>query len=101
MGILVKDTYMELGSLIREFRFRSEWTQLQLAEKLGYDSAQFVSLFERGISKIPLETLGQLIILLKIPEKKVMTILVTAYEADLAIKINRGKSAGRKLATNS
>ena len=62
----MKDTYIQLGNLIREFRVSSEWTQLQLAEKLGYDSAQFVSLFERGISKIPLETLGKLIILLKI-----------------------------------
>ena len=95
--MIVKDTYTQLGSLIREFRVRSKWTQLQLAEKLGYDSAQFVSLFERGISKIPLETLGQLIILLKIPERKVTNILVNAYETDLAEKINRGKSAGRKI----
>lgn len=92
----MKDTHTQLGSLIREYRVRKEMTQLQLAEKLGYDSAQFVSLFERGISKIPLETLGQLIVILGIPEKKATSILVSSFESELANKIKHGKIAGRK-----
>ena len=44
----------ELGALAREYRIKANMTQLELANKLGYESMQFVSLFERGISKIPL-----------------------------------------------
>lgn len=92
----MKETHIQLGSLIRDYRIRNEMTQLELADKLSYDSAQFVSLFERGISKIPHETLGRLIIILGIPEKKVMTILMNSFETDLSEKINRGKVSGRK-----
>ncbi len=92
----MKDVHVQLGSLIRDYRIRCEMTQLDLAEKLNYDSAQFVSLFERGISKIPLETLGRLIQILAIPEKKVMQLMVQSFEIELSEKINRGKSAARK-----
>lgn len=92
----MKSTHHQLGTIIRDYRERNEMTQLQLAEKLNYDSAQFVSLFERGISKIPHETLGKLIILLGIPEKKIVATLVNAFETELTEKMNRGKILGRK-----
>ncbi|MFZ3229908.1 MAG: helix-turn-helix transcriptional regulator [Pseudobdellovibrio sp.] len=88
----MNDSIATISSIAREYRIRNQMTQLQLAEKLGYDSAQFVSLFERGVSKIPLETLGQLISILGIPEKKITSILVEAYQSDLKAKINRGKA---------
>ena len=93
----MKSTHLQIGTIIRDYRERSQMTQLDLAKKLNYDSAQFVSLFERGISKIPQETLGKLIIILNIPEKKITSILVSAFEAELAEKMNRGKALGRKL----
>ena len=85
-----------LGTMIRNYRIKSGWTQLELAEKLGYNTPQFVSLFERGLSKIPLETLGRLIIYLKMPEKEVLKILLSTYEADLKHKLNLGKKAAGK-----
>lgn len=88
----MNEPHILLGSLIREFRLRKQMSQIDLANKLGYASAQFISLFERGISKIPHETLGQLISILGVPEKKVTGILVNAFEMDLKEKINRGKS---------
>jgi hypothetical protein len=55
-----------------------------------------VSLFERGLSKIPYEALGKLVSILGIPEKKVTHILVNAYEKDLVLKISQGKKSGLK-----
>lgn len=93
----MKEVRRELGALIREYRVKKELTQLNLAEKLGYDSTQFVSLFERGLSKVPHNVLGQLIIILGIPEKKVLDTLMKAYEVNLKFEI----SSGKKTAKNS
>lgn len=85
------ETYKVLGALIRECREKKGKTQLQVAHELGYDSAQFVSLFERGMSKVPLEVLGKLIVILNVPEKKVMNTLLEAYRKELSDKILQGK----------
>ena len=95
----MKAEHLEIGTIVREYRLKKGMTQLELSQKLGYETTQFVSLFERGISKIPLATLGQLVVLLGIPEKKVMETLVKAYESHLRQEIVEGKQvAKRKLA---
>lgn len=81
----------ELGALAREYRIKSGMTQLELANKLGYESMQFVSLFERGISKIPLKVIGKLIIILGIPEKKITKSLVDVYTTEINEQITEGK----------
>ena len=91
----MNETHYELGSLIRGYRTQKEMTQLELAKKLGYDSTQFVSLFERGLSKVPHNVLGQLIIILGIPEKKVLDILIKAYENNLKSEIQSGKKTAK------
>jgi transcriptional regulator with XRE-family HTH domain len=88
----MKEVYVELGGLIRNYRIKNNMTQLDLAKKLGYDSTQFVSLFERGMSKVPTNTLGQLIVILGIPEKKVTKVLIDAYQDQLISDISEGKS---------
>ena len=82
---------LELGTMIRDYRLSLNLTQSDLADKLGYESTQFVSLFERGLSKIPFNVLGKLIVVLGIPERKVMKILTTAFEKELRKQINEGK----------
>ena len=91
----MKATHQDLGKLIREYRVKANLTQLDLANKLGYESTQFVSLFERGLSKIPLNVLGQLIIILGIPEKKIMDNLLKAYESNLKTEILIGKKTAK------
>lgn len=91
----MRDIRRELGALIREYRVKKNLTQLNLAEKLGYDSTQFVSLFERGLSKVPNNVLGQLIVILGIPEKKVLDTLMKAYEVNLKSEISSGKKAAK------
>ncbi|GIL16709.1 MAG: hypothetical protein BroJett040_04600 [Oligoflexia bacterium] len=89
----MKQVHVELGALVREYRQKANMTQLDLAQKLGYDSTQFVSLFERGLSKVPFNVLGQLVIILGIPEKKVMKTLLDAYETEVKEKMETGKKA--------
>ena len=83
----------ELGILVREYRLKENMTQLELANKLGYESMQFVSLFERGLSKIPLKVIGKLVIILGIPEKKIVKNLVDIFTADLMKQIEEGKQS--------
>jgi transcriptional regulator with XRE-family HTH domain len=81
----------EIGALIREYRLKAVFTQKDLAEKLGYTQSVFVSLIEKGVSKVPLHTLGELIKLLSIPEKKVTKILVDSYSQKVKLEISLGK----------
>ncbi len=91
----MRETHQDLGKLIREYRVKANLTQLDLANNLGYESTQFVSLFERGLSKIPLNVLGQLIVILGIPEKKVMETLLKAFETNLRSEIHQGKKTAK------
>lgn len=79
------------GSLIREYRLKKNWTQMQLADALGYETPQFISLIERDQSKVPVNVLGQLIILLGIPEDEVVKRLVRSFQEEILTQINRGK----------
>ncbi|HPI41406.1 MAG TPA: helix-turn-helix transcriptional regulator [Pseudobdellovibrionaceae bacterium] len=92
----MKEVHKELGSIIREYRTRSNFTQLELSQMLGYDTTQFVSLFERGLSKVPLNTLGKLIVILGIPERKITESLVRAYRENLLNEISLGKKVAQK-----
>lgn len=76
---------------MKDYREKAEISQLELSQKLGYGSAQFVSLIERGVSRVPIVTLGKLIVLLEIPEKKVIKLLVNAYQNEIVSAINEGK----------
>ncbi len=81
----------EIGQLVKDYRLKANYTQLELSIKLGYETSQFVSLFERGHSKIPLETLGKLVVLLQIPEAKVKKCLLAQYSLELDSKLKLGK----------
>lgn len=87
----MKKTHVKIGSMVREYREKMGMTQHDLAMKLGYDSPQFVSLFERGHSKVPFCTLGHLISLLGIPEKTITQTLMVAYEAEVKRQLALGK----------
>ncbi len=84
---------IELGGLVREYRQKAGMTQLELSQKLGYESMQFVSLFERGLSKIPLKVIGKLVIILGIPEKKVTKTLLDSLITDINEQIKEGKKS--------
>jgi transcriptional regulator with XRE-family HTH domain len=86
----------EIGKILRLARTTEGLSQKELALMIGYTSPQFVSLFERGISKVPMDTLGKLSVVLKIPEKVIIKRLIAAYESRLLEELNRGKALGTK-----
>lgn len=92
-----KNVYIEIGQTVRNYREKKNMTQLDLAKILGYETSQFVSLFERGLSKVPMEVLGQLVVILGIPEKNFKSLLLKDFELDLSAKINTGKKAASKV----
>ena len=83
-----------LGLAIRELREKSGMTQLQLANELGYDSMQFVSLFERSLSKVPMKVLGKIILIFKLKEKDAAPLIekiLTAQEDEVYAGIEEGQ----------
>ena len=90
MSSYEKEINSTVGKLIREYRKKSGFTQKDLADKLGYSQPVFVSLIETGQSKVPLRTLGKLIILLSIPENKVTNLLLSVYETNIKSELALG-----------
>lgn len=81
----------QLGEIIQQHRKQKGLTQMELATKLGYDTPQFISNLERGLAKIPMNTIGQLIVLLDISEKKIVQMHLDAYQSILKSEIQQGK----------
>jgi transcriptional regulator with XRE-family HTH domain len=86
-----------LGNAIRDARLEKGLTQLELAKALGYSSPQFVYLMERNVSKVPLEILGKLIVILGLEEAAMIDILLSDFRKNAAEQIAIGKKQVRKL----
>lgn len=48
------------GEYLKNIRLKSNFSQGEVARKLGYSTAQFISNWERGVSKPPVTILKQL-----------------------------------------
>jgi len=80
-----------IGAIVKQYRVKAEMTQLELANHLGYDIPQFISLIENGHSKLPLNVVSRLIQKLHIPEKVILDALVDAYEAEAKDMLSKGR----------
>ncbi|MGZ3768421.1 MAG: helix-turn-helix domain-containing protein [Bdellovibrio sp.] len=56
----------KLPKLLQTYREKSGLSQVEVAEKLGYTTSQFVSNWERGLSAPPFNALRKLAVLYKI-----------------------------------
>lgn len=88
--------YRQLGNTIRELRVSKKITQAELASKLGHETSQFVSFMERGISKVPAKTLGQISAILGISDHKMQAIvrsIAKGYHDDFMAEVKEGRKA--------
>lgn len=89
-----------VGEFLKDSRVKAGLTQQELASKLSYSTAQFVSNWERGISLPPLNVLTTLISLCKISSRNLVDVLfeyqqevLKAQEKRLLHYLKRGRRA--------
>src|SRR4030088_952625 len=67
--------FVEFGKYLREKRENAQLSQGEVARKLDYSTAQFVSNWERGLAAPPADKLKKLVNLLEIPEEEIINML--------------------------
>ncbi len=75
-----------VGTFLKTMRQRAGLTQHDLASKLSYTTAQFISNWERGISLPPLDVLPKLSYLCKIPPRILVETLYSYQEEVLKLQ---------------
>lgn len=86
----MNNIHKQIGQIIRNKREAKKMTQLQLAQALGYDSTQFVSLFDRGMSKVPLNVIGKCAKVLGFNPKSIEKLLLNDFKTNMAEQIGEG-----------
>lgn len=92
-------TDKEIGKFLRAKRIKAGMTQLEVSRLLGYDSMQFVSLFERGLSKVPMKALGQLSVIFGFSPFPILNQIIDAQKQEMKEEIFNGKSIVAKTKT--
>lgn len=87
---MMKSVKKQIAEIIRNRRMQLDMTQMQVAQMLGYESVQFVSMIERGISSCPFQTLGSLSVILNIPKDKFVSLILEEFKDHLLDSINTG-----------
>jgi transcriptional regulator with XRE-family HTH domain len=89
-----------LSQFLKQTREKSDLSQRQVADELGYQSAQFISNWERGVSSPPLKTLKRLGDLYKVQAETLYQIMLQdtlrRVEADLAREFYGSKGSARR-----
>lgn len=84
-----------LAELLAEKRIAANLTQKEVAEQLGYETAQYVSNWERGISQPPVQSLKKIAYLYRTSAQELFEtfLLNTVHKTqnDLKRKFNMGK----------
>lgn len=74
----------KLGKFLKASRTNVELSQAEVAKKLGYNSAQYISNFERGLCMPPLKKLRKLILMYDIEPEVVYDMMLKAQERELS-----------------
>ena len=72
--------HKNLGTYLKAKRQESGLTQQEVADKLGYSTAQFISNFERGLCSPPLNNLKTIIGLYDIAVDEIMDLILKEQE---------------------
>ena len=84
----------QLAHYLRGKRIEVGLSQDDVANTLGYSSAQFVSNWERGVSPPPLKNLHKIVKIYNIDSEEVIQLLLRAEEENLR-RLLKGKARGR------
>jgi DNA-binding transcriptional regulator YiaG len=74
----IERPYTEIGAYLAQMRKKNAFSQREVADELGYSSAQFISNFERGISYPPKSKLKRLVKMYKMPKAVIIEKIITA-----------------------
>src|SRR4051812_45405066 len=77
----------KLGHYLRGKRVESGYSQNDVADILGYKSAQFISNIERGVCSPPMKALKVFMDLYKIPKKEIFDLLLDMKASELQVQI--------------
>lgn len=90
----------EFSKFLREAREKSGLTQSQVAEKLGYSTAQFVSNWERGQSYPPMKTLPTLAQLYKVNTDQLFDVIlaISVHTTEQSLRRQYKQYVKRRLA---
>lgn len=72
-----------IGALIKKKRLALELTQAYVSKSLGYTSPQFVSNWERGISKPPVAKLTHLSRLMGVSRRTLVETMLKDYREEM------------------
>ena len=75
-----KGNFMAIGRYLREKREKAALSQMDVSQKLGYTTSQFVSNFERGLCTPSWSALRILVKLYQIPELEILEFLLKEQE---------------------
>lgn len=78
-----------LGKELRELREDAGITQLQMAQRLGYTSPQFISNIERGVSSLPDDQIKRIARLLRADPVELAELKVADYRRWLIARVRR------------
>lgn len=91
----LKRDYEDFGRYLADKRTAAGLTQRQVADTLGYSSAQFISNFERGIATPPLPKLKKLISIYKMSLDTTLDLIISCERARISAALSGTKGRGR------
>lgn len=79
----------KLAVFLKENRMKAGFTQADVAEKLGYSTAQFISNWERGVSSPPVKILKQLARFYSVNSQELYDVVLESSIEDLKEDLKR------------
>lgn len=82
----MRKRFEKLGKYLRHQRIERGFSQSEVAKKLGYSTAQFISNWERGMSSPPVKTLRKLAQLYQISPAEMFKVLQEEFIRELNVE---------------
>ncbi len=92
----VKKETNKLAVQLKEARLQVGLSQVDLAEKLGYETSQFISDWERGIHAPPIKNLSKICKLLNVNEQKIFDLFIEIAKEKLVHDLEKEFKRSKK-----